>query len=158
MNKLIYRYVRYMLIISIILTIAEILTNKYTKKSLKKANIDTKSKIILFLLLHYLVYFVLYFTIIFITVYQNQISKKVYLIYAFILISVLIQWKLLDGKCILTEISNEQIEIENEDMGFRDPYNIITGTYPNVNDKIRNTIYYGFLYSVSAYSIFKFFY
>jgi hypothetical protein len=146
-----------MLIVSIILTIAELLTNKNTHKRLRKGDLDNSSKIILFLFLHYVVYFILYFTLFFILSNQSNIAIYVYFIYGIVLVSVLLQWALLNGRCILTEISNSQLELTDTNAGFRDPYNIITGTYPKVTDKSRNFVYYSFLYSVSTYSFFKFF-
>jgi len=101
------------------------------------------------LLLHYALYYILYLLPLNILVSPKKFSKKFLIWYIALLVLTRISWIIFDNKCVLTLWTNKMTN-RGKESGFRDPFSIITGTYPTVggsdNISFRDKIYIWWLY------------
>lgn len=141
-------YITSLIIFVVIMSIGDFITNKYYKKALKNESINKKIQLWILLLIHNIVYFIQYFTVFFIIKYYKKINSKLMMFYQFSLFGTMLHWITNDRRCILTEMTNDLLNIPRERrMGMRDPYGIIFNTYYE-NDgtgTLRDNLYWSYI-------------
>jgi hypothetical protein len=147
MNK----YLINIFVLSIILSIIELNTNKNFKNNSKRF------PLILTVIIHYIIYFFIYLTIFYVLM-PNYFPSWYILMYIIFLILVLASWLLFDNKCIITILTNKFVNI-SESNAFRDPFDILSNSYVKINPlneslSFRDKLYYFFVITSILISIF----
>jgi len=144
-------YLISILILSVVLSGIELNTNKNFK------NEEKRLSLILTVILHYIIYFFIYLTLLFVLI-PSYLPSWFILGYIIFLMLVLASWLLFDNKCIITVLTNNMVNI-SEENAFRDPFDIISNSYAKVRSldepmSFRDKLYYFFVISSILVSIF----
>ena len=134
-----------MFFFTIVMTIADILTNKHYK-SLEKNKIK---KLTLMLITHNIYYFTQYFTILFILLFGfRNIPSILILFYLFYLLGTMLHWITNNRRCYLTDVTNDLLELpRSKRIGMRDFYAIIKNIHYE-NDgtgTFRDNLYWSYI-------------
>ncbi len=134
-----------MFFFTIIMTTADILTNKHYK-NLNKNKI---TKLILMLITHNIYYFTQYFTILFILLFGfRNIPSIIILFYLFYLLATMLHWITNNRRCYLTDATNDLLELpRSKRIGMRDFYAIIKNIHYE-NDgtgTFRDNLYWSYI-------------
>ncbi len=138
-------YFASMFFFTIVMTIADILTNKHYK-SLEKNKIK---KLTLMLITHNIYYFTQYFTILFILLFGfRNIPSIMILFYLFYLLGTMLHWITNNRRCYLTDVTNDLLELpRSKRIGMRDFYAIIKNIHYE-NDgtgTFRDNLYWSYI-------------
>ncbi len=134
-----------MFFFTIIMTTADILTNKHYK-NINKIKIK---KLIVMLITHNIYYFTQYFTILFILLFGfRNIPSIIILVYLFYLLGTMLHWITNNRRCYLTDVTNDILELpRSKRIGMRDPYAIIKNIhYENSGTgTFRDNLYWSYI-------------
>ena len=138
----------------IVITIADLATNKYYIKNTKKLNLSKKLKLILLLIIHNFIFYVQYFTIYFMLFNYKNISSIYILGYLFQSLYTMLHWITNNRRCFLTDMVNDLLDIPREKrIAMRDPLAVLLNIHYE-NDgtgTLRDDLYWIYLITVSAF-------
>ena len=129
-----------LLVYTLVFSIADGVTNRFYKRAWPRATACRRRRLVFYLVVHNALYFLLYLFPLVLLARYARVRLGWFVVYLAGLAVLQLHWWTNDDRCGLTDVQNELLGIA-DDYTFRDPYAVVTNTYPR-NSPARSRAYH----------------
>ena len=137
-----------LLVYTLVFSVADGVTNRFYRRVWPRATACRRRRIMFYLVVHNALYYLIYITPLVLIAVYARVRLGWFVLYLVGIAVLQLHWRTNNDRCAFTDIQNNLLGID-DDYAFRDPYAVVTHTYPR-NNLARSRMYHSYTFACAA--------